>query len=126
MNYGFHPAAEAEYLEQIAFYEACQRGLGARYRDYFLRTIRKVCEAPTQYPIEQLPDIRRVRLALPVDNPLSGAKCNDPSARRHTLPSSAGLLARAHYLDEGHVERQSAARRLSSGQVFHVVLLTRS
>jgi hypothetical protein len=42
MNYGFHPAAEAEYLEQIAFYEARQRGLGARYRDYFLRTIRKV------------------------------------------------------------------------------------
>jgi|NGEPerStandDraft_6_1074524.scaffolds.fasta_scaffold135231_1 hypothetical protein len=81
MNYGFHPAAEAEYLEQIAFYEA-----------------------------------------------LSGAKCNDPSARRHTLPSSAGILARAHYLDEAHVERQSAdaARRLSSGQVFHVVLLTRS
>ena len=62
MNYGFHPAAEAEYLEQIAFYEACQRGLGARYRDYFLRVIRKVREAPTQYPIEQLPDIRRVRL----------------------------------------------------------------
>jgi toxin ParE1/3/4 len=62
MIYGFHPAAEAEHLEQIAFYESRQRGLGARYRDHFLRTIQKVCEASTQYPIEHPPDIRRVRL----------------------------------------------------------------
>jgi hypothetical protein len=31
VNYGFHPAAEAEHLEQIAFYESRQQGLGARY-----------------------------------------------------------------------------------------------
>lgn len=32
MNYRFHPAAEVEYLEQVAFYESRERGLGARYR----------------------------------------------------------------------------------------------
>ena len=62
MNYGFHPSAEAEHLEQVAFYESRQQGLGARYRDHFLRTMQRVCEAPTQYPIEHPPDIRRIRL----------------------------------------------------------------
>lgn len=62
MNYGFHPAAEAEHLEQIAFYESRQRGLGARYRDHFLKTVKNVCEGSTAYPIEHAPDIRRARL----------------------------------------------------------------
>lgn len=39
MNYRFHPAAEAEHLEQITFYESRQRGLGARYREHFLHDI---------------------------------------------------------------------------------------
>jgi toxin ParE1/3/4 len=62
MNYRFHPAAEAEHLEQIAFYETRQQGLGARYREHFLHAVQKVCETPARYPIEQQPDIRRVRL----------------------------------------------------------------
>jgi toxin ParE1/3/4 len=62
VNYGFHPAAEAEHLEQIAFYESRQQGLGARYRDHFLKTIENVCAAATRYPIDHPPDIRRIRL----------------------------------------------------------------
>ncbi|MGH9639964.1 MAG: type II toxin-antitoxin system RelE/ParE family toxin [Bryobacteraceae bacterium] len=62
MNYRFHPAAEAEHLEQIRFYESRRPGLGARYRDYFLQTIQNVCETPARFPIEHLPDLRRVRL----------------------------------------------------------------
>lgn len=30
MNYCFHSMAEAEHLEQIAFYESRYKGLGAR------------------------------------------------------------------------------------------------
>lgn len=62
MNYCFHPAAEAEYLEQIAFYRSRQQSLGSRYREHFLKTIGQVCETPAQYAIEHPPDIRRVRL----------------------------------------------------------------
>ena len=62
MNYSFHPAAEAEHLEQIAFYQSRQQGLGSRYRELFLQTIQKVCEAPGQYPVAHSPDIRRVQL----------------------------------------------------------------
>ena len=64
MNYRFHPAAATEHLELIAFYEARQAGLGARYREHFLKTIRNVCERPARYPIERQPDIRRVRLRV--------------------------------------------------------------
>lgn len=64
MNYSFHPAAAAEHLEQITFYESRQAGLGARYREHFLKIILDVCEQPAQYPIECQPDIRRVRLRL--------------------------------------------------------------
>lgn len=62
MSYSFHPAAEAEHLEQIAFYESRRKGLGGRYRDHFLKMVQGVCERPAQYPIEHPPDIRRVRL----------------------------------------------------------------
>jgi toxin ParE1/3/4 len=62
MTYRFHPAAEAEHLGQIAFYESRRKGLGGRYRDHFLKIVQGVCERPAQYPIGHPPDIRRVRL----------------------------------------------------------------
>ena len=62
MKYRFHPAAEAEHLEQIAFYESRERGLGGRYLDHFRQAIRNVCESPARFPVEQLPDIRRARV----------------------------------------------------------------
>jgi toxin ParE1/3/4 len=62
MNYCFHPAAEAEHLEQIAFYESRREGLGARYREQFLHVMRRVCEQPALHPVGHPPDIRRARL----------------------------------------------------------------
>jgi hypothetical protein len=42
MTYRFHPAAEAEHLGQIAFYESRRKGLGGRYRDHFLKIVQGV------------------------------------------------------------------------------------
>lgn len=46
MSYFFHPAAEAEYLESIAYYESKRSGLGATYLGEF----------------ERRPDVRRMRM----------------------------------------------------------------
>jgi plasmid stabilization system protein ParE len=63
MSYFFHPAAEAEYLESIAFYESKKPGLGATYLGEWERVMASVCEAPYRNPIEKLPDVRRIRLS---------------------------------------------------------------
>jgi hypothetical protein len=39
MSYFFHPAAEAEYLDAIAFYESKRPGLGATYLSQSERVI---------------------------------------------------------------------------------------
>ena len=62
MNYGFHPSAEAEYLESIAYYESKRPGLGASYLAEFERTLLHVCESPQRNPIELKPDLRRARM----------------------------------------------------------------
>ena len=62
MSYQFHPEAETEHLETIAYYEAQQPGLGASYLAEFESALERVCEAPRRYPIERRPDIRRIRL----------------------------------------------------------------
>ena len=61
MTYQFHPAAEAEHLETVAYYETQQSGLGESYLSEFESVLERVCEAPNNYPIEREPDIRRVR-----------------------------------------------------------------
>jgi len=60
MTYLFHPAAEAEHLESVAFYESKQPGLGAAYLLEFENLMKRVCDGPHRYPIEMEPDIRRV------------------------------------------------------------------
>ena len=62
MTYQFHPEAEAEHLESVAYYEERQPGLGASYLAEFESALEQVCDAPSRYPIEQRPDIRRIRL----------------------------------------------------------------
>lgn len=62
MNYTFHPGAEAEFLESIAFYEAQAPGLGAAFIDEFDAVITLVCKAPKQWQVERKPDIRRALL----------------------------------------------------------------
>jgi toxin ParE1/3/4 len=59
MNYRFHPAAEAEHLEQIAYYESREQDLGSRYRTHFLKALQNICDAPARHPIERAPNIRR-------------------------------------------------------------------
>lgn len=62
MSYCFHPAAEAEYLEAIAYYESKRAGLGANFLAEFETAIGAVCAAPRRNPVEKPPDIRRKRL----------------------------------------------------------------
>ena len=49
MTYGFHPEAEAEHLETIAWYESRGAGLGARYLVEFERVLTHVCEHPHRH-----------------------------------------------------------------------------
>ena len=62
MSYHFHAEAEAEHLENVAYYETQQPGLGASYLAEFESALERVCEAPNRYSIEREPDIRRIRL----------------------------------------------------------------
>ena len=62
MNYYFHPAAEAEHLESVAWLESKSAGLGARYLDEFESVMDTVCDAPHRHPVAMAPDIRRIRL----------------------------------------------------------------
>ena len=59
MSYSFHPAAESEHLESVAYYESKRPGLGATYLAEFEKSMADVCEAPNRYPIKMEPDIRR-------------------------------------------------------------------
>ena len=53
MNYVFHPAAEAEHLETVAYFESKRAGLGALYLAEFEKIMAMVCESPhTTYPNE--------------------------------------------------------------------------
>jgi hypothetical protein len=62
MIYQFHPAASAEYLDSVAFYESRVAGLGADYIAEFEATLTRVCVAPVSYPLECQPDIRKAVL----------------------------------------------------------------
>lgn len=62
MSYQFHPAAEAEHLETVPYYETLQAGLGTSYLAEFESVLERVCEAPDRFLIERNPDIRRVIL----------------------------------------------------------------
>lgn len=58
----FHPQAEAEHLEAIAYYESRRPGIGAIYLAEFERALAEACRTPERFPIEREPDIRRVQV----------------------------------------------------------------
>ena len=58
----FHPAAEAEHLETVAWYESRRAGLGARYLAEFEQVLKQVCANPYRHPIDRRPDVRRARM----------------------------------------------------------------
>lgn len=62
MSYVFHPAAEAEHLESVAYFESKRPGLGASYLAEFEKTMGRACKSPQRYPIEKNPDVRRIRM----------------------------------------------------------------
>ena len=62
MSYSFHPAAQAEHLESIAYYESKRPGLGAIFLAEFENVMALVCEKPHRYAIEKPPDVRRIRM----------------------------------------------------------------
>ncbi|WP_104004124.1 type II toxin-antitoxin system RelE/ParE family toxin [Marinobacterium lutimaris] len=60
MNYSFHPAAEAEFLESVGYYESKVPGLGAALIEEFEALVKLLGELPKAWQIELPPDIRRV------------------------------------------------------------------
>nr|VFJ91729.1 MAG: ParE toxin of type II toxin-antitoxin system, parDE [Candidatus Kentron sp. H]VFJ92934.1 MAG: ParE toxin of type II toxin-antitoxin system, parDE [Candidatus Kentron sp. H]VFJ99549.1 MAG: ParE toxin of type II toxin-antitoxin system, parDE [Candidatus Kentron sp. H] len=62
MRYFFHPAAESEHLETVAYYESQRAGLGASYLTEFENVVSNICNTPHRYPVAMGPDIRRARM----------------------------------------------------------------
>ena len=62
MNYSFHPAAEAEFLESVGYYESMVPGLGAALIEEFETLAELIGESPKGWQVELEPDIRRVPL----------------------------------------------------------------
>ena len=62
MKYEFHPAAEAEHLENVGYYELKRAGLGAIYLADSEITMNKICRMPGRFPVESKPDICRAKM----------------------------------------------------------------
>lgn len=63
MKYCFHGAARAEHLDQVAFYESRQTGLGAEYLAAFEKSMEAILDQPERQRVVVEPDIRRFRMA---------------------------------------------------------------
>ncbi|MDO8908414.1 MAG: type II toxin-antitoxin system RelE/ParE family toxin [Pseudohongiella sp.] len=62
MTYSFHPAAEAEFLEAIGYYESKVSGLGDALIHEFSALADLIGESPKAWKIELPPDIRKAHL----------------------------------------------------------------
>lgn len=62
MKYRFHRAATGEHLDNVAFYESRQPGLGADYLAEFEAVMAHICTAPNFYPTIGTPGIHKARL----------------------------------------------------------------
>lgn len=62
MKHAFHPAAEAEHLEQVAFYESRQAGLGMRYHAEVMAALERAYESPQRFAVERPSGLRRLVL----------------------------------------------------------------
>jgi len=62
VSYRLHPDAALEHEQQVAFYEDCRAGLGARYHAAMLRAIATASRSRGQFRIVRPPDIYKVRL----------------------------------------------------------------
>jgi plasmid stabilization system protein ParE len=62
MNYFFHPAAEAEFLESVGYYESKVPGLGGALIEEFEALAKLIGESPEAWQVRLEPDIRRAPL----------------------------------------------------------------
>ena len=62
MKYEFHPAAESEHLETVAYYESKVGGLGASYLTEFQAAVNRILQEPAGYQIAKPPNIRKANL----------------------------------------------------------------
>ena len=62
MNYSFHPAAEAEFLESVGYYESKVPGLGDALIAEFEALAKLIGESPKAWQVELEPAIRRAPL----------------------------------------------------------------
>ncbi len=51
MNFVFHPEAESEFMEVIAYYENCRIGLGLDFSLAIHSGIVSLCEYPDAWPV---------------------------------------------------------------------------
>jgi toxin ParE1/3/4 len=50
MNFSFHPEADEEFVEAVAYYEGCEPGLGLDFSREIDATIRNALDYPTLWP----------------------------------------------------------------------------
>jgi toxin ParE1/3/4 len=62
MSYHFHPAAEAEFLESVGYYESKVPGLGGALIEEFEALAELIGDSPKAWQIELEPNIRRAPL----------------------------------------------------------------
>ncbi|WP_417534751.1 hypothetical protein [Marinobacterium stanieri] len=62
MNYTFHPAAEAELLESVGYYESKVSGLGGALIEEFEALARLIGQSPKGWQVQLQPDIRSAPL----------------------------------------------------------------
>jgi len=62
MNYSFHPAAEAKFLESVGYYESKVPGLGNAFIEEFEVLAELIGESPEAWQVRLEPDIRRAPL----------------------------------------------------------------
>lgn len=61
MKYGFHPEAEAEFLDAIEYYEGCKPGLGYEFAIEVHSTIENILSYPNAWTILE-ENIRRCQV----------------------------------------------------------------
>jgi hypothetical protein len=62
VRWRFHPAAGAEHLGHVAYYETHRTGLGGAYLAEFEAALALICEGPQRFAVVVPPDIRRLHL----------------------------------------------------------------
>lgn len=62
MNYYFHPAAEAEFLELVDYYESKVSGLGLNLINDLEDLATRITESPSAWQIAAGPNVRKAPL----------------------------------------------------------------